>query len=204
MNIKLCELESLRKDVRAFVRAKAIPVVYRGRFSYSLALRLSIFYLHKQHDDLTSAADYLSRLCTKHFKNESRIDDVLAQLEAYYNSYVQTGGKAFRIKHLLNISLSGNHRLSGEIPRVDMGLKVPYVAWLFASSRSNWTSELRMPLLQYYMSRELACAEQDVAVGVYCFTDNTHTCVQYSECELNAARHELDQLLMSLDKITVS
>lgn len=198
MRIKHKDIGLLQKNPKKFVQTLQEAGEPFIPFVPASALRLAIFEYHKRHDNLRKAHTYLDNICIGKKPNLFRpevIETLHDRVDAYVDSYSSCGGRTSQVQYNLRGHIGGDHVVTGQVSRIDVGSSTPYYGWAFLTSPVDWKSELRMPIIQYCLSLALRCAVDEVAVGVYCFQTNHHELASYSQTQINTAIRELHRLL---------
>ncbi len=194
MKIKHSELEKLRRDPNSFKYTQGVNSERRN-FSYATALRLSVFYFHKEQQNQFEAHQYLQNTCERNFKNAKRIENLHICLDNYISSFDALNHTVITTKYRLNATIFQNLILGGEISRIDLELYAPkYYAYIFTHSDDDWKYQLRMPIIQYALSKEFNCSTKDINIGICDFSTFDHKSKSYAKSEINNAKNELLEL----------
>lgn len=194
--------------------ASADPAKYRARLlgaprqgggpTHFNALRDAIFRFHRLGESFTEIERYLEERLSR-FRDPSRREETLNQFRWYveeYTSLMYSGWITFRTR--LNVALPLPSRApadlicSGQIARADIAPS-GYAAWMFLSGDAGaWHQELRMPLIQEALAREMNAETDDVIVGVYAFRERSVQRRRFSAGEISSARASFEELLRRL------
>jgi hypothetical protein len=169
---------------------------------YFHGLRNAIFNLHKPGWTVVEAKAYLERALEKQ-PNESRKAEALDQFAWYVEEIQSSGRQVFRTRLNVDVCFPSwvpeSFSSSGEVAQLDLAQPSGYVAWRFASGDARgWRQELRMPLIQEAVARELDAPTDEVAVGVYAFGNRVVEHTIYSTSEIEATRSSLEAVLRRL------
>ena len=195
-------------------QALANPAAFRAQldagggggfgYTYHAALRNGIYRFHSTAD-ANDAIDYLDRSIRESAKLTSvaRRQATVEKLEWYTEEYLARGWPTFSARLRLEIPVplraAGSLTCTGEIGRVDLKPSGGYAAWLFPSEvDANWRDELRMPLLQRFLARDLGAPPSDIDVGMYDFINRGVVSVQYDDLSLAAAERRFRRLVRQL------
>jgi hypothetical protein len=204
---------SPRLPLRELEEANADPARYRAKLYgpqrqaqgsiYFNTLRNAIFNFHKPQWTAAQAESYLEdRLASA--ANTLKKAEVLDQFRWYVREYEALGWTTFLTR--LNVDILPPSRapadlsISGQIARVDLVPSGGYAGWIFVSGDAHgWRQELRMPLVQEALAREMNVTTDEIIVGVYAFKSRSVEHTSYSAAELRAVRSSLEQLLQRLN-----
>jgi hypothetical protein len=200
--LPLRELEEASGDPARY-RAKLLgPPRQFGGPNYFNALRDAIFQFHKPGETVAEAIAYLHRRLAR-FGDSSREAEIEDQFRWYVEEYRNLGWPTFRTRLNLEASLPSwapaDLSCSGQVARVDLVPSGGYAGWLFMNSDTRgWRQELRMPLTQEALAREMNATTEEVAVGVYTFQERFVERTSYSAAEIRAAQSSFERLLQRL------
>lgn len=203
---------SPRLPLRELAEARADPERYRAKLfgpprqpqgsPYFNALRNAIFNLHKPGWTVAEAETYLERALEKH-PNASRKAEVSDQFAWYVAELQSSGRSVFRTRLIVDVPppswAPDDFSCSGEVARLDLAQSGTYTGWRFASGDvRGWREDLRMPLIQEAVAKELDAPTDEITVGVYAFGDRRVEHTSYSAAEIAAARSALENLVRTL------
>ncbi len=205
---------SPRLPLRELEEANADPAGYRAKLFgpsrqaqgsiYFNTLRNAIFNFHKPRWTAAEAESYIEeRLADA--ANASRRAEVLDQFRWYVGEYETRGWTKFLTRMNVDITLPSRApadlAISGQVARVDLVPSGEYAGWIFVSGNARgWRQELRMPLTQEALARNLNVATDEIIVGVYAFRSRSVEHTSYSAAELTAARSSLVRVVQGLHR----
>jgi hypothetical protein len=172
-----------------------------GRGFYSF-WRLAVLHYHKLTGDREEAINYYTGLVKKNLndnaKNRKRLEQYVEHLNDYFDDYERLSYCPFETRKRVNIDIGSDFSIVGEIPRLDVvsigGTAGGIAAYLFSKKQSDWTSELRFPLLQYYISKESGYALEETSIGMYCLESKRHQNVVFLHKRVDEAIEEAREL----------
>lgn len=171
--------------------------------TYYSALRDTIFRFHNYGNDVNEAVSYLITRLDK-FKSRQKQQDIDEQFSWYVDDYLSRHVTTFACKYNCVIPLPDRvlepMRISGQIGRLDL-IDDPkgYAVWLFrGKDYRGWQEELRMPLIQHAISREMYTPTDRIMIGIYSFQERYVGATSYSNQDIEDARERLDHFLQQL------
>ena len=201
MKIPHKELENVRKD----------PLKYKGAtfkkdHGFSVYPTASIFRcaLMEYHRSFSvqKAVSHFERIFDANRKatkaNDRTKTEYIGHLFAYDSSYKKQGVSTIKPFPRIAIPIGGDIFISGEIIRIDIVNTGGYSACILTKNITDWKRELRMPLLQSYISSELKCSYSDVSVGIFSLESNTHTFYKFSPMQIRKAFEEANRIAAKL------
>lgn len=200
MRLRLNDLEEARLDPSRFLKQAGAEAFYR--LGKNRALQLAIYDYHRKQGDLVSALRYFERTYKRNFTVNDRLQPLSDMLRRYDNAFKASGLVAVDWQINVRIDASPDLVLTGEIPRVDLKGESAYAVWLFLFSHTNWSGELRMPLLQDYFARKMGVLEADVSVGTYRMDLALYEGRTYSKSAINSAKASVAALAERLANTT--
>jgi len=149
----------------------AVGEPYRGsgpsRMQY---VKMALKHYHEK--GLVHAIDYVEDAFYRRGFRLEHLDRYIEYL--YWYEHVLKSNPDWEmivLRDKINYKIRNDLTLSGEVGRLDLA-SGGYNVWLFEESASqNWKNELRMPILQAYYAAEFGAHLNEVAVGVYSFSD---------------------------------
>src|ERR1700733_2881187 len=189
MRLSFSQLEQARKNPIKFGQSYR-PTAFK--FS-SKNFRTYLFAAIKRYHDGGSKEEVLQFFSEKSNEKLGSQNHFQARLTHYIkilDSYCDTFGdqRCSVIETGKRTSLKvGSHMLSGRIERLDLRLAIGYRATATQLNKTECENELRWPLVQKAIARELACPIAEVEVGVFCFEDGKYTYRTFSDAEILAA-----------------
>ncbi len=216
MKIKHKELEWARREPHEY--ASHLYTVTSGKTSggggrgFYPFWRLAVFHYHKLAGDRESAINYFRALVTNKLNDNDRNRKLLEQyvehLNNYFDDYEHSGYCPFETKKRININIGSIFSVVGEIPRLDVvtisGSTGGIAVYLFSKSQFDWTSELRFPLLQDYLSKETGYMLEETSVGIYCLEAGEHQSIVFLRKQVDDAIEEARELAEFLSKLQPS
>ncbi len=191
MKLSHGQLESFRRDPRAFISQQSAPRF--GGMSMFRVWQYSLKHLHANNTQ--DAVDYLRQSVHAHFKvnkaNNARLEGMVEQLHIYEKSFNELGHVAIHVLRAIKLEISPKLTIGGELARLDLALAGGYAAYvLIREPEEQWQEQLRFPLIQSHLAKELKCALGQVAVGVYFVQTGIHLKRKYSASRVKAAMDE--------------
>jgi hypothetical protein len=200
MRIRLSDLESARRNPRAFAQGKLSgPTGYRSRY---LTLRTVAMNFHAQND-LAASAALLDQRLRKQFKTTTGNKLCMEKLQTYVAAFEALGTSVARVRNNVTVRLPEEYApfaVSGQVSRLDVAPLGGYRAWLFTNKSDPWRDELRFPLLQLASADQLGVGPEEVIPGVYDFSTGHYTELRYTKQELSRAGRDLLGFLDSLKR----
>lgn len=195
MRISHRDLEAARSDPRAWARSSDTPEPRRYS-RYGLLLN-SITCYHRSRD-LDEAMRYLRDGYVRNFKRPEFLDMLENRLSTYVEDYLALDGATVLWRVRVSHEIASDLELRGEIPRVDLRTDGKYAAWLFSQEPTEWRNQLRMPLIQEFVSELYAVHLSDVTVGFYCFALRSYESACYGGAALRRARQGAAEIAAQL------
>jgi hypothetical protein len=190
MRIPHRELEKVRKN----------PTKYRG-FSFNLGhgfsvypttsmFRLALMEYHKTKS-IDSAISYFDTRFDSHRKksklNEKIKDEFINYLVSYHEEYSRLEISTFKAFAKIAIPINKDVIISGEILRIDIVSVGGYSAYILEKEERKWHAELRMPLIQGFLSNQLNCPSDEIGVGFYFYKPGIHSSYSYAPPKIQRA-----------------
>jgi hypothetical protein len=137
-----------------------------------------------------------ARLSTgRHF--QAKLTHYLTVLANYCDGFPAQGSQFVESNKSVALAL-GSHSLSGKIDRFDLQLPIGYRGISAQLYKIDWQAELRWPLIQDAIARELNCPSGEVEVGIFCFEDGAYEYKKYTNDEIAAAKDEAQRILTTV------
>src|SRR5437870_4811437 len=99
---------------------------------------------------------------------QSKLAHYLTVLADYCDGFAAQHCQFVESNKSISLAL-GNHLLTGRIDRFDVRIPTGYRATAGQLYKTNWQLELRWPLIQNAIARELNCPPRELEIGVFCF-----------------------------------
>lgn len=197
MKIPHKELERVRRN----------PTIYRGvnfglghafsRYPTASMFRLALMEYHKSNL-IAAAISYFETSFDAHRKetkaNEETRDEFINYLTRYDESYNDLGVSTFKAFARIAIPLNRQVLLSGEVLRIDIIPQGGYSTYILEKESREWRNELRMPLIQGFLSNELNCRPGEMRVGMYFYQSGIHLSTTYASKEIRRAVEEASEI----------
>jgi hypothetical protein len=204
----------IRLPLRELEEALTDPSSYRIRLSSSAstgswgpfyfgALRDAIFKYHNISGATEAEVQaYLNDRLSR-FRNDTRKDSIIGQLEWYLKQYADCGLTTFQTRLRVEMSLPKSVQsqvvCTGQVSRLDIQPAGGYAAWLFRSKKyQNWSNELQMPLTQLSVANKLNVPSHEITIGIYSFEEKFVDEHKYTQEEIDTAYQRLTNLLTAL------
>lgn len=194
------QLEAARKNPTSFGKLLTSPEKENiPRFSKFMAWQLAVFNYHKEKNNISKALNYFETTFLRNFadnqKNEREREEYIEQLELYAKDDKRKNLTFIEHKKRINIPLTSNLRLGGELPLVKMNNNFGYSVYFFSRENTSWESELRFPIIQNFIAKSLYNVDlSEVEVGVYSLELKKHLQKTYSENDIQDATKELKMI----------
>lgn len=186
MRISVAELEQCSQDVAGWVRARLYPTGGGPRPGYAGAVKLAIYRFHKLGNEAAARAhlrDLLDR-----FQSDVQKAAAERDFAAYIRWYRSDQPIVASHKVRLGYPLGGGIILGGEVSRVDVdAVQGGYRAVLLGTPRSEWRSDIRLPLIQLGIADRFQRGAAEVRVGFQHLDGSNLSLVSFSPPELQAA-----------------
>jgi hypothetical protein len=197
MKIPHKELERVRRN----------PGIYRGVnlgashpfSSYPTAsmFRLALMEYHKSNL-ISEAISYFETSFDAHRKetkaNKKTKDEFITYLMLYDESYNDLGVSTFKAFPRIAVPLNREVLSSGEVLRIDIIPQGGYSTYILEKESREWRNELRMPLIQSFLSNELNCHPGEIRVGMYFYQSGAHSSTTYTSKEIRRAVEEASEI----------
>lgn len=198
MQIKHSQLEEVRVDPYAYSgQAGGAPGFGPSKIR---ALHQAAFRYHRPGQTLPAAEHYLQQAFSTRFKTAARLDKFIEYLAEYDRTFQSSGNVVIKVMLRLQRPLSPSVTLLGEVPRLDIAAGGGYAAWLFSEYPRAWQDELRMPLIQAYLSRLMGVSLDRVTVGFYFFATAAYESCSYDPETVAQAIGEVEQIAAIADQ----
>jgi hypothetical protein len=139
----------------------------------------------------------------RNFTNDKRIDDLEADFESYIRWHRRSGIIVADSNIRLSYSIGGFLDLGGLISRLDI-TDIGYRAVILGAGRANWSTELRMPLIQSAIAFKYGRPVDEVVVGVQEPNGSALEEEIYTSAEITSARQEFQRLGEGIRKLAPS
>lgn len=194
--ISFSQLESARKNPTAFAKSLSSPSGDTPRFSKFMAWQLAVNHYHKERGNLSTAVNYFETTFMRNFadnsKNTAEREDWILELIAYSDDNIKNKLTYVEHKKRINIPLTSEVRLGGELPLIKMNNKGGYSIYFFSRESTLWEGELRFPVIQHFVATTLYnVALSEVEVGVYSLDFQKHLQRSFTSKEVDDAVKEL-------------
>jgi hypothetical protein len=141
----------------------------------------------------------------KRFKLQRDLPKYMEQLGQYAGEFARSGATVFKVKDRLSFpleeELSEKFKVSGQIPRVDL-TSDGYTVWLFSEETKDWSSQLRLPLIQFAYAEALSAPADELKIGIYDFSTAEQWVRSFTDDEISTARASLSRLLRRFAELT--
>lgn len=193
IKISHTNLELIRRDPGNYRELAKRTFGGPSRFQY---VKWAVRTFHR--DGLQAALDYLEEAFARRGFRMEAIERYRDYIVNYVGSLEGRPGAVVEVGTRVEMALSPSVLLSGEIGRFDI---VPngYAAWLFFERPpADWSSELRMPLLQQWTANHVGAPLDEIRIGFFSFSDATYENVTYSAGAVQRALREARRLARGL------
>lgn len=191
MRLSHSRLEEVRRDP-TILRATGAPAP--RKFSRFRALQFSTYKVHSE--GLDQAIKHLERLYARNFKRPEGLSPLVDRLRAYDANYRALGTMVVETNVRIELAVTSADALIGEVARIDLDpISGGSRLWLLAQSTDEWRSQLRMPLLQRWLSGRLGAPDSDVTVGFYFFDAGRYESESFTSEAIDAAIEEVRVLV---------
>ena len=166
MKISHAEIETCRRNPRAWIAQKINPGGGGPRTGYDGVIKLGIYRFHKTLDAM-DAIQYIDKAFKSYgLTSASRITLSIATLNSYIGWYYQASPIVVGCKLLLDFDLGSSWRLGGLISRVDLDTSTGvYNCIILGKEPHDWQHQMRMPLIQRALAYKLQRPETNISVG---------------------------------------
>lgn len=195
----ITKLEEVRKNPSAYAHKlkdinNTTDFMRQGKFA---AWKRAVYRYHKTNNIVYAKSylyDELSKFKTLKGK-KNQIDEYLDNLEIHVNSHNDYNYQFLNSQTRINISLSSELYISGEVPIVNMITDGGFALFFFQEQYIDWEDELRFPVLQnYFANIELGCDLSQIDVGIYCVETSQHHSKNFSKQEVSDALQEIKDI----------
>ena len=191
MKISHRELEECRRSPRAWWQGRQSASGFRS-FGYGQALLNAIHRYHRANS-ARAARSHLRQMIDRNFTNDRRIEELEADFESYIRWHRRSGIIVADSNIRLSYSIGAFLDLGGLISRLDI-TDAGYRAVILGAGRPNWSSELRMPLIQSAIALKYGRPVEEVAVGVQEPNGRALEEEIYTSAQIAGARQEFQRL----------
>jgi hypothetical protein len=195
------ELEWARRDPAAYadyLREKSEGKKGGGGGGFYGYWKIAATHYHKLSGDREAAVNHFVQLVKKNLndnpRNTKKREEYVERLNAYFDDYESRGYYPFQFNKAVSVDLGSGVIMSGRIPRLDIVGVDGYAAFLFSRDCDGWEQELRFPLIQHRLSRELGCMSQNVSVGIYCLEVHEHLSLSFLQRQIDDAAREAEEV----------
>lgn len=123
-------------------------------------------------------------------KNKKKQEFLYERFDPYLNEFNKKGFQYIGSKRQVRWPLTKGVELTGHTPYVFSKSK-GFAAYFFTEAPMKWETELRFPLLQYYLAKNhLDCTTDELEIGTYCLETNGFSLKCYSEEDIEEAVEE--------------
>lgn len=196
MKLRLAQLETVRQDPRAWMRAAGGgPQAYgpsKARYQ-----QYAFYKYHEFNNDVERAITYFEDLHDRQFKTRVRFDSLVEEIRAYdraYQALEDAGFAVARTKLNVAIPVPPDLVLTGEVARLDLSPTGGYSVWLVRRDSTPWQGELRMPLLQSEIARSMGVSNDLVSVGIYIPERGAYESTVFPEEQIDRATTEVQNI----------
>jgi len=112
--------------------------------------------------------------------------DALETFDRYLLWFEQSGPTMGDVRIRLNFELTPNVALGGEISRIDY-VEEGYRAVLLGPPQTNWSAQIRMPLIQHALASSYGSPDQEFQVGVQALDGSQLAVVRFNPEEIGNA-----------------
>lgn len=205
MLLSFSNLEEALADPEAYrqqLQADKKPFIPRGRHG---AMRSTLMRWHKGKITIAAAREEFISKCDK---LEVPPGEVLDQFDDYVQDYSGSGAKSplarMRVRIPLPEGADPRFRIGAEVCRLDRKADETYTAWLYRRLPADWTTEVRLPLLQAAVAQHLNIELEEIEIAIYCFTTRTSHRFKFTEAQVLKANSQLRGLLTELAPLVAS
>jgi len=196
-------LERARKEPKKFAESKIGGFGgLRPTFSMYWVLAAKLYHKLKADNEPNArqkAVAYFNQTCQSKLGNNKdfnrKVPQLAGKLDDYIASYAGLNCGFVQANKRVVFDKIPGHFVSGRIDRFDIDPTGGYLATNFETISSDWSSRLRVPILQQALADELGCPASEIKVGVFCVETANHDYVSVSDADIASAVRELETLL---------
>jgi hypothetical protein len=200
MKLSFSQLESARKNPARFGSSFSGG---RGSFNSNNFRTYLLAAINRFHrgESKKQVLDFFEDKCRTKLSLRSQFKGRLAHymkvLADYCDGFASQGCSFVESNKFTSLTV-GTHTLTGKVDRFDLRIPTGYRATAGQLYETNWESELRWPLIQRAIAREINCPVDEVEIGVFCFETGGYEYKIFSDSEITSAEAEANNVLTAV------
>ena len=202
MKLALSQLESARKNPRKFASQPGRGFPIRANFKMYFVSAVKRF-----HEGMTEdgAVEYFARKAEEKLKLQNYYEQRLAHYKESLRNYCRlfSGEGLSFVQSSLPLKLrAGRHDLTGTVRNLSIRIDPSgYSVMLTQLEASEWTEELKWPLIQQAVSETMGCLPEEVDIRAFHMDDSSFFRHEYTIAQIAEAYDEARDLLDLLERL---
>lgn len=196
----ITQLETARKNPLSFAQMlSGGGGIGNYRTSKYTDWKNAIYEFHKT-EDLSKSLDYFESFFYKHFKKDKRniksYEIYVKAIENYASEHKKNEFIFVESRKSVEIELIKEKlKITGQVPIINLNNKLGYSVYFFAKQSTDWEDELRFPIIQDCVAKEVLGVDSDeVEIGIFALDTGNHLQKSFSHSAIKKARKELESI----------
>ncbi|MCO5937221.1 hypothetical protein NAF17_16870 [Mucilaginibacter sp. RB4R14] len=198
INVSCSKLEFVRQNPIAFAQQMAANKNSGGgNFGMFQCWQSKAKALHTYEMDLQTAIKSLQQRFMKYdenLNNKRKQEFLLDRLSPYWEEIKSKDFKYLSSQKRISWPILKNVSLTGNTP-MTLSHSNGFIAYFYTENPISWQQELRFPLLQYYLAKNICnCSFDDLKIGVYCLKNLSFDLKLFTQTEIENSILEAEQI----------